>query len=285
MGPAFQPLRGQASASLAGCWKTSSTLGPMGTTEAIEQPSPYRTIILDDSGHVYLPLLAPSERSMWNDRRQLAIGWRRHHDPDLHRAPGMDSIVRPFPSGFAICRRSVRWPPALGSILPGTATYLTDAIVPGAAPIRVPVSFASISCEPSWPSVKSSKAPPAVSLKRRDPVYFDSQVDVRARLRSGSITPPGATASRPASDDIRLTNPLSIPPGIERVVLQFVIDSSGVIDMASLKQLSTQGGDYLGARRERIAANALRTGPSTTTTGRPARGLAIRIPALNGHAP
>lgn len=129
-------------APVQGCWRTDRPLGPTGGEEPVPRDSLFRTVVLQDSGHIAFPLVPARQQSMWVRRSY----WYSR---------GGDSLtVRHFTGLQGWNALLVRAPS--GDSMHGTATYLSDAIVVGREPDRVTVSFTRIDCEAGWPGTGSS---------------------------------------------------------------------------------------------------------------------------------
>lgn len=163
---AAKPLLAQAVPTLAGCWRADRPLGPGGGVESVERDAAYRTVVLQDSGRVALPLIPEREQSLWTERSYWGLR-------------GDSVTLRVFTGLQGWDARLARTPG--GRTLVGSARYLSDAIVVGAPPISVPVTLTRITCDASWPSV-ATNARPLRPWQRGEALYFERQVDRPAAI-------------------------------------------------------------------------------------------------------
>ncbi len=221
-----------------GCWQTSRPLGPTGSATPVARDSAYNTLVLRDSGRVALPLVTANSRQKWEDR-------------SFWESQGDSVSVRLF-TGLQGWSVTLGRSPA-GHALTGIARYLTDAISVGAEPLRVNVTLTSITCDPAWPTVATTRSP--LRAAPRGAVFFAQQVDHPVAMDSRVPLPPGITAARTLRDNETAEFVAgSERPDVGRVVLQFVVNADGRPDTLTTKVLSSDG-DVFSAH----AQNALRT--------------------------
>lgn len=246
----------QTAAPVAGCWRTDRPLGPTGGSAPVDRDSLFRTVVLQDSGHVAFPLLGPSNQSAMWTRRSF---WRTRGD---------SVIVRFFTGLQGWDATLVR--AADGHAMRGTATYLSDAIAVGHAPTRVVVTFAGVACEPAWPGTRSVR-PPLRPWERDEHAFFASQVDRPAALLPNSPLPRGTIASRAVRHDEHASDSTDRRRGSVRIVLQFMIEKDGRADTTRLRVLFAD--DSTGAREVARSLPAMRFAPALVK-GQPVHQLA-----------
>lgn len=234
-------VHAQKPADLTGCWRSDRPLGPTGGTEPVARDRAFQTIVVQDSGHVTFPLVDGREREMWARRSSWVV---RGDSVILRHFTGLQgwhaSLVR---------NRD-------GNELRGTARYLSDAIVVGAPPTIVPVMFTRVACDASWPGTATAR-PPLRPWQRDEPAYFSFQVDRIAAIRNDSPLPGGMISARVLGKDERaVADSASLPNGVARVAVQFVVEKSGRADSASAHILASS--DSAAARRVMRALPRLR---------------------------
>lgn len=231
--------------SLKGCWEAGRPLGPTGTTQSLGREAAFTTFVLQVGGRVLLPRLERQAREMW----ERASYWNVDGD----------SVTLTVFTGLN------GWSAALtrvmdGGTLSGRATYLTDVIVAGAEPLRVPVTVRRIPCEPSWPSV-DTVARALRPWQRGEPIFFPQQADTRAAMLQGVALPRGVVAVRELRDDeYSRLDPLEPGARVGRVVLQVVIEKDGRASVERVKVLATDGEPF--TARGLAAVAALRFTPA-----------------------
>ncbi len=222
--------------STIGCWRLSRPLGPTGGALAPPRDAPWTVAILRDSGRVVLPLLSERERNMWEKRSYWAAS-----------GDSVDFTAFTGLQGWR-ARLSVR---ALPDSMRGHATYLSDAIVVGQSPMRVPVTLTRIVCDKAWSTLPVTTRVPR-SWERGEPLYFDFQVERPAALVPGAKLPPGVRSMRSLARDE------TVEPSSARsndVVVQMVIQATGRVDTSSVQLLLGAGEkDLSSPRRDRVAA-------------------------------
>ncbi|MES2521369.1 MAG: hypothetical protein V4617_01635 [Gemmatimonadota bacterium] len=235
----------QARAPLQGCWRTDRPLGPAGGNAPVERDSLFRTLVLQDSGHVALPLIPPRQQSMW-DRRSY---WAAHRDSVTVR------ISTGLQGWHAVLMRT-----ASGDAMRGTATYLSDVVAAGWVPPRVPVSFTRIACEQRWPST-SSIGSPLPPWERDEVLYRVEQVDRPAALLPNAALPRGIMAARQLGIAERAPmDSADSQRGIARVVLRMVIELNG--RAAASRIVVANAADSSDVQRVRNALPAMRFAPA-----------------------
>ncbi|MBL0170625.1 MAG: energy transducer TonB [Gemmatimonadaceae bacterium] len=216
------------SSRIAGCWRADRPLGPTGGVEPVARDSAFRTFVLQDSGRVALPTIPD---------RWRRLGWEERSSWTVRR----DSVRLRVFTGLQ------GWDAQLvfasnGQSLHGVAQYLTDVIAVGMAPLLVPAVLARITCEASWPSVATT-ARALRPWQTGEPLFMERQVDRPAALASALVG--GIVASRPLGYDERAKLDSSgARAGIARVVLQFVVESDGRVDVGSVKVLASDGDEF-----------------------------------------
>ncbi len=220
------PMRGQTTddARVTGCWQANRPLGPTGGAQPVERDAAFAVLVLRDSGRVALPLVDARERRMWEDRSY----WEMRGD----------SVTLQVFTGLQGWRASLR-PTVRHDGMTGRARYLSDAIVRGAAPLRVAVSLTRIECLPEWPSVRSTTRA-LRRWERGEQLFLPQRVDRRASLPSDVRLPRGVVFMRELRDDERARlDTAGATPTVGRVVLQFVVESDGRADPVGIKVLAT----------------------------------------------
>jgi hypothetical protein len=246
----------QTSPPVQGCWRSDRPLGPTGLPEPVDRDSLFRTVVLQDSGQVAFPMIPSGQKGMWESRSS----W-------ISRG---DSIALRIVTGLQGWDATLRGA-AGGAVLRGTATYLSDAIVVGQAPTRVPVVFSRIKCERGWPSARTDR-PPLRPWQRGEPMYFEMQADRPAALRPNSPLPRGTVMTRAVRHDEPATgDSADRRRDVVRIVLQFVVEASGRADTTRLKILSAE--DSTLARQVARSVPAMRFTPALLK-GQPVHQLA-----------
>lgn len=220
-----------ASRAVAGCWDISPALGPSASPGPVAADSAFRTVLLHAHGGVGLPKLPEREARLWAERSR----WSRQGDQlEVVLFTGLQGwrarLTRRGASERGASERSAtEWA--------GTAIYLTDVIVRGAALIERAVVLRAVRCEPAW-TARASVAPDSPFGQP----YFAFQVERPARLVSAR--PRFANTFRPLGQTESLDDQ---PP--RSVGVQFVITESGRIAMGTAKLLGPQAQELEGLGR------------------------------------
>lgn len=217
----------QTGQEILGCWEASRPLGSRFDASGVPSDARFQTLRLSESGRVQVPLLEGRERTMW----EAGSAWSH----------GNDSLSLRVFTGLVGWQLHVRRSDQ--STWRGEATYLTDAIVRGQPPLRVPIVLSRIPCDPSWLLPVSPVPPRRPSIQP----YFDFQVERPVRLRS------------PLPVGIRKLIPLSgtdsVATLVNATVVQFVVDSTGQPQLGTLKVLRSMPPSS--AALEQALANAI----------------------------